>query len=103
MVRFAASGNHFAVLYPRKIEIYSLGMELLHRSEGPVRYNAIDFSVVPEEPTEDAKPTETEILCVGTEKGNVEVYRLVREGSEESGETSVRLEHLANLVGHTNR
>lgn len=126
IVKFSPLGTHFAVLFPKKIEIYSLTLKLLHRIETKSRFNTLEFTLIPssaedvEGTAEDAQ--EREVLCVGTEKGVVEVRSVVIGGEEalvegEGGEDEeaeasekekkptggAQLEMLVNLVGHTNR
>ena len=55
-------------MFPKKIEIYSLSLELLHTLETKSRFNSLLFAEV------DLDGLPVELLCVGTEKGTVEVY-----------------------------
>ncbi|WWD22327.1 hypothetical protein CI109_106818 [Kwoniella shandongensis] len=117
MVKFSQQGTHFAVLFPRKIQIYSLTLKLLHTLETKSRFNTLLFTLVPS--TEEEQ--ESELLCVGTEKGVVEVYKITvgtddaavedeaededeeAEGSAENKGKGADVEKIATLVGHTNR
>ncbi|WWC57844.1 uncharacterized protein I303_100379 [Kwoniella dejecticola CBS 10117] len=120
MVKFSQSGTHFAVLFPRKIQIYSLTLKLLHTLETKSRFNTLTFATLPS--TGDG---EQEYLCVGTEKGVVEIYTIevgqteVSDDSDEdedeeedeptAAETSEKkgsgaeVKRVGTLVGHTNR
>lgn len=112
MVKFSPRGTHFAVLSPKKVEIYSLTLKLLHTLETKSRYNAITFTEV-EQGDEDV-----ELLCVGTEKGVVEVYTVEigeadepapADGDEEEADGSDGVQSAAQVVrvgtltGHANR
>ncbi|WVW81513.1 hypothetical protein I302_103507 [Kwoniella bestiolae CBS 10118] len=116
MVKFSQSGTHFAVLFPRKIQIYSLTLKLLHTLETKSRFNTLLFATIP---PVNGPETEEELLCVGTEKGVVEVYNIKvgieepqsesedeqedeAEGSESKGKGAT-VERVGTLVGHTNR
>jgi protein MAK11 len=115
-VKFSPLGTHFAVLFPKKIEIYSLSLNLLNTLETKSRYNSLLFAEV------DLDGLPVEVLCVGTEKGVVEVYDVdivdveesedekdVAEEEEEEEEKDEKLtqvaevERIGTLVGHTNR
>lgn len=112
-VKFSPLGTHFAVLFPKKIEIYSLSLALLHTLETKSRFNSILFAEV------DLDGLPVELLCVGTEKGVVEVYDVdivdadedEDEGGdkdsdgedEEKGGQVAEVERIGTLVGHTNR
>ncbi|WVR03391.1 hypothetical protein IAU60_000382 [Kwoniella sp. DSM 27419] len=114
MVKFSQSGTHFAVLFPRKIQIYSLTLKLLHTLNTTSRFNTVLFASVPTGADEE----ERELLCVGTEKGIVEVYTIqvgadepadesdededVEDEAGEGGNGAV-VDKIATLVGHTNR
>lgn len=123
MVKFSPLGTHFAVLFPKKIEIYSLTLKLLHTLTGPSRFNTLLFARLPSDDGE-VETEDKEVLCVGTEKGVVEVYEveLAEEPSVEdeddeedddaeaddnaessSKQSSAKVERIATLVGHTNR
>lgn len=125
MVKFSPLGTHFAVLFPKKIEIYSLTLKLLHTLTGPSRFNTLLFARLPSDDAEVETETEDkEMLCVGTEKGVVEVYEVelgeepsvededAEEDNEEvedndaessSKQNSAKVERIATLIGHTNR
>ncbi|WWC67086.1 uncharacterized protein I206_100993 [Kwoniella pini CBS 10737] len=114
MVKFSQSGTHFAVLFPRKIQIYSLTLKLLHTLETKSRFNTLTFATLP-----DVGVGEQEYLCVGTEKGVVEVYTLEigeqdvpEESDDEEDEekeerekegSSAEVTRVGTLIGHTNR
>ncbi|KAI9635994.1 WD40-repeat-containing domain protein [Dioszegia hungarica] len=113
IVRFSPLGTHFAVLFPKKVELYSLTLKLLHRIETKSRFNTLEFALIP-----GAEGEEEEVLCVGTEKGVVEVRKVeiadedeVKEEDEEKEPEEVEtqpiggatLDHVVSLVGHTNR
>ncbi|WVQ64545.1 uncharacterized protein L199_002712 [Kwoniella botswanensis] len=117
MVKFSQAGTHFAVLFPRKIQIYSLTLKLLHTLETKSRFNTLLFATIP---PVNGPMTEEELLCVGTEKGIVEVYNIKvgteepqsdsededEEGEAEGSETKgngAKVERVGTLVGHTNR
>jgi hypothetical protein len=119
MVKFSPLGTHFAVLFPKKIEIYSLTLKLLHTLTGPSRFNALLFARLPSEDGE-VETEDKEVLCVGTEKGVVEVYEVElaeepmvqdedaeededHEAGSSSKQSSAKVERIATLVGHTNR
>lgn len=115
MVKFSPQGTHFAVLYPKKIEIYSLTLKLLHTLTGNARFNALLFSLLPGEEDEEEK----ELLCVGTEKGAVDVYTVElaqaqddeekdsededEEDQDESGKSGAIVTKIGSFIGHTNR
>lgn len=120
MVKFSPLGTHFAVLYPKKIELYSLTLKLLHTLSvtGANRFNALTFSLIPAEDDEE----EQEVLCVGTEKGLIEVYSVEipeamaeeddeedEQDEEEGGESSTKVgagaevDKIGVFTGHTNR
>ncbi|KAK6904938.1 hypothetical protein I203_105757 [Kwoniella mangroviensis CBS 8507] len=117
MVKFSQAGTHFAVLFPRKIQIYSLTLKLLHTLETKSRFNTLLFATIL---PVNGPMSEEELLCVGTEKGIVEVYN-IKVGTEEphsdsedededeeaeASETkgnSAKVERVGTLVGHTNR
>jgi protein MAK11 len=116
-VKFSPLGTHFAVLFPKKIEIYSLSLVLLNTLETKSRYNSLLFAEV------DLDGLPVEVLCVGTEKGVVEVYDIDivdvdiesdedeekekdDEDEHEDEEKTIQvaeLERIGTLVGHTNR
>ncbi len=115
LVKFSPRGTHFAVLFPRKIEIYSLTLKKLATLESKTRFNYLAFAELPAEEDDDEKP---ELLCIGTEKGVVEVYTVEMPDEEEEedeeededdeeggGEKGPKAEvdRIATLVGHTNR
>ncbi|WWC85548.1 uncharacterized protein L201_000412 [Kwoniella dendrophila CBS 6074] len=118
MVKFSQSGTHFAVLFPRKIQIYSLTLKLLHTLETKSRFNTLLFATLPAI-NEDEE--EQELLCVGTEKGVVEVYTIevgLNEPSDDSDEEDeeegedpgseskgkgAEVIKIGTLIGHTNR
>ncbi|WVQ76400.1 hypothetical protein IAR50_006066 [Cryptococcus sp. DSM 104548] len=115
LVKFSDAGTHFAVLFPRKIQIYSLTLKLLKTITTKSRFNTLLFATLPAPALEE---DDTELLCVGTEKGVVEVYRVEIGGDEESDEEDeeeegdekkdeggkgAELDRVATLVGHTNR
>ena len=100
------------MLYPKKIEIYSLTLRLLHTLETKSRFNTLLFvSLSMDE--EEASGDEEEVLCVGTEKGVVEVYSVDLGDADEpeededeadgEGSGSVDVDLVATLGGHTNR
>ncbi|KAK8845382.1 hypothetical protein IAR55_006095 [Kwoniella newhampshirensis] len=116
MVKFSQLGTHFAVLFPRKIQIYSLTLKLLHTLETKSRFNTLLFTLIPSTGDEE----ESELLCAGTEKGAVEAYKITvgkddaaeednedeEEEEEESADNKGKgadLEKIATLVGHANR
>lgn len=118
LVKFSPLGTHFAVLYQKKIEIYSLTLKLLQTLETNSRFNYLEFALLP-------GGDDQEVLAVGTEKGLVEVYDVVigaapepaeeddeadkedsdddegKAGSEQKGTADVTL--IGTLIGHTNR
>lgn len=119
-VKFSPLGTHFAVLFPKKIEIYSLALVLLNTLETKSRYNSLLFAEV------DLDGLPVEVLCVGTEKGVVEIYDVdivdidpedadeekeKDEADEEEDEEEdedkptqmAEVERIGTLVGHTNR
>ena len=114
-VKFSPLGTHFAVLFPKKIEIYSLSLNLLNTLETKSRYNSLLFAEV------DLDGLPVEVLCVGTEKGVVEVYDVdivdveesddekdIAEDEEEEEEKEqvtqvAEVERIGTLVGHANR
>jgi protein MAK11 len=116
-VKFSPLGTHFAVLFPKKIEIYSLSLVLLNTLETKNRYNSLLFAEV------DLDGLPVEVLCVGTEKGVVEVYDVDivdveiededeekekdededEEDDEEKVTQVAEVERIGSLVGHANR
>lgn len=118
-VKFSPLGTHFAVLFPKKIEIYSLSLTLLHTLETKSRFNSLLFAEV------DLDGLPVELLCVGTEKGTVEVYDVdivdvdVEEDEDEEKEAesddedeaedgakitqTAEVERIGTLTGHANR
>jgi protein MAK11 len=113
-VKFSPLGTHFAVLFPKKIEIYSLALVLLNTLETKSRYNSLLFAEV------DLDGLPVEVLCVGTEKGVVEIYDVdivdideedeeekekdeEEEDDEEKPTQMAEVERIGTLVGHTNR
>lgn len=114
MVKFSPLGTHFAVLYPKKVEIYSLTLKLLKTISGTARFNTILFATVPV-----GEDEEMEALCIGTEKGQVEVYSIEiaepteedeesedeedDEGIKQREENGAEVERIGTFVGHTNR
>ncbi|ODO01927.1 protein MAK11 [Cryptococcus wingfieldii CBS 7118] len=113
LVKFSDAGTHFAVLFPHRIQIYSLTLKLLKTISTKSRFNTLLFATLPApSPEED----DTELLCIGTEKGIIEVHRVEIGGDEESDEEDeeedekkdeggkgAELDRVATLVGHTNR
>lgn len=117
LVKFSPLGTHFAVLYPKKIEVYSLTLKLLHTLSGGSRFNTLEFALLPV----DEDEADQEVLCVGTEKGTIEVYTIELsapvedeeeeedEDEQENGESSAKVgsgaevEKIGVLTGHTNR
>ncbi|RSH83572.1 uncharacterized protein EHS24_007260 [Apiotrichum porosum] len=111
LVKFSPRGTHFAVLYPKKVEIYSLTLKLMHTLETKSRFNHLLFADVP--------GSEAELLCIGTEKGVVEVYDVEigqadddeddeDDDEEDEDEENAKgpfaiVDRVATLVGHTNR
>jgi protein MAK11 len=112
------------VLFPKKIEIYSLTLKKLHTLETKSRFNAVLFAVLPtggESEDGEEEEEDREVLCVGTEKGVVEVYDVEigqddeveddqeekddeeDEGKVESKGSGADLTKIGELVGHTNR
>lgn len=93
---------------------------MLHRIETKSRFNTLEFTLIP---SASGESDEKEVLCVGTEKGVVEVRSVVigdapepvaeerEEGdeamNEDQGEKTptggAKLDLLVTLVGHTNR
>jgi protein MAK11 len=116
MVKFSPLGTHFAVLYPKKVEIYSLTLKLLKTITGPSRSNTLLFANIPVNEEEAM-----EVICIGTEKGLIEVYSLEileteeeeededeDEEDEENGESSKKesgaeVERIGAFGGHANR
>lgn len=115
-VKFSPLGTHFAVVFPKKIEIYSLQLNLLHTLETKSRFNSLLFAEV------DLDGLPVELLCVGTEKGVVEVYDVdvvdvededddEKSANEDEGDDQeiekigqvAEVERIGTLVGHTNR
>jgi protein MAK11 len=116
-VKFSPLGTHFAVLFLKKIEIYSLSLVLLNTLETKNRYNSLLFAEV------DLDGLPVEVLCVGTEKGVVEVYDVdivdveIEESDEEKEKDEdedeeddeekvtqvAEVERIGTLVGHANR
>lgn len=118
IVKFSPKGTHFAVLFPKKVEIYSLvrllevfadskTLKLLHTLETKSRFNHVLFAEVNED---------MEVLCVGTEKGVVEVYSVEMDDEdvnddEEDDDDDEDLEknggceitRVGTLTGHSNR
>jgi len=103
-------------LFPKKIEIYSLSLVLLNTLETKNRYNSLLFAEV------DLDGLPVEVLCVGTEKGVVEVYDVdivdvdiedsdeekekdedEDEDEEEKVTQVAEVERIGTLVGHANR
>ncbi|WVF66398.1 hypothetical protein IAT40_001138 [Kwoniella sp. CBS 6097] len=118
MVKFSATGTHFAVLFPKKIQIYSLTLKLLHTLTTKSRFNTLVFASLPSSGEDEDDDGEEELLCVGTEKGVVEIYSITVGTDEESEEEEedededenkvetgkgAEVEKIATLVGHTNR
>ncbi|WVQ94013.1 hypothetical protein IAU59_001091 [Kwoniella sp. CBS 9459] len=123
MVKFSQTGTHFAVLFPRKIQIYSLTLKLLHTLTTQSRFNTLVFAALSKPgPGEDGETEDEELLCVGTEKGIVEVYNITvgtdehsdeeeedeNENENEAAESAQNgkgadVDKVAILVGHTNR
>lgn len=124
MVKFSPKGTHFAVLYPKKVEIYSLTLKCLHTmSTTASRYNTLLFAELTSDERDDDE--DLEVLCVGTEKGVIEVYKLslneepvggaeeVVTGEDEKGQNAQQegngtqrgatVDLIATLTGHTNR
>ncbi|KAL7418950.1 transcription initiation at TATA-containing promoter protein [Cryptotrichosporon argae] len=110
-VRFSATGRWFAVLFRSRVEVYSLTLNLLYTLGTKSKYNAVLFAQMPAEDGEGR-----ELLCVGTEKGLVEVYDFSYEESEEDEQDNeddaddaegsapkATVDRVATLVGHTNR
>ena len=106
------------MLFPKKIEIYSLTLKKLHTLDTKSRFNALEFADIPGQDGEEGK----EILCVGTEKGVVEVFEVEvgsgsddevgqGEGQEVEGETDEKddkgsgadVTKIGELIGHSNR
>lgn len=111
-------------MFPKKIEIYSLSLTLLHVLETKSRFNSLLFAEV------DLDGLPVELLCVGTEKGTVEVYDVdivdieddeeeekekekeekeAASDEEDEGEASAKptqtaeVERIGTLIGHANR
>ncbi|KAK4686503.1 protein MAK11, partial [Tremellales sp. Uapishka_1] len=115
LVKFSPLGTHFAVLFPKKIQIYSLTLKLLHTLTTTSRFNTLLFALLPSGKGDEEK----EVLCVGTEKGIVEVYDVTleerkepkegdedeedEEEDEDEGGSGAQVEKVATLVGHSNR
>lgn len=95
-------------------------LKLLETITGTARFNALAFSLLPvEEDEEDKEDKEDkEVLCVGTEKGKVEVYTVELSQDEaeedeeddedakdegEKEESGAVLTKIGTLVGATNR
>lgn len=116
MVKFSPLGTHFAVLYPKKVEIYSLTLKLLKTITGTSRFNTLVFATIPVDEEEDM-----EVICIGTEKGLIEVYSVEipeaeedeadeeeEEDEDEAGEGSKKesgaeVERIGTFAGHSNR
>ncbi|ORY31924.1 hypothetical protein BCR39DRAFT_479450 [Naematelia encephala] len=116
LVKFSPNGTHFAVLFPKKIQIYSLTLKLLHTLETKSRFNSIVFAILPKNGDDDQE--DVEVLCVGTEKGEVEVYQVdvgkvsevegdgqgdEEEKTEEEEGSGAHVERIGTFVGHSNR
>ncbi|RXK37655.1 hypothetical protein M231_05067 [Tremella mesenterica] len=97
LVSWSPTGMFFAVLFTHKIEIYSLSIKLLHTLESKIRFNTMTIASLP---STDPDGQPTLVLCVGTEKGVVEVHRL-EEPIEEGDPWNVI--KISTLGGHTNR
>lgn len=89
----------------------------MHTLETKGRFNHLLFAELPSTADEDDEDDEeAELLCIGTEKGAVEVYTVEigesdedaeedeeeKEDDEESG-PKAEVDRIATLVGHTNR
>jgi len=115
MVKFSPLGTHFAVLYPKKVEIYSLTLKLLKTITGTSRFNTLVFATIPVDEEEDM-----EVICIGTEKGLIEVYSVeIPEAEEEEEEdededeaeagegskkeSGAEVERIGTFAGHSNR
>ena len=89
IVKFSPRGTHFAVLYPKSIQIYSLTLKLLKTLETKSRFNTLEFALVPlDQDDERFDPDDQvgsgdEVLVVGTEKGLVEVYSVDIGGGDD--------------------
>lgn len=122
MVRFSPEGTHLAVLYPKKVEVYTLSLKLLHTFETKSRFTGMEFATLPHPADEENDEAEDEqVLCLGTEKGTVEVWDLSvmpvdeamsagpadEEDGEDrqdgQGEVDVIVSRRSTLVGHKNR
>jgi len=113
-VKFSPLGTHFAVLFPKQIQIYTLNLKMVSTLTTTSRFNSLLFASIPRN-TEDVvdENREIEVLCVGTEKGVIEVYRvgILPEqdpaSEDEDGESSeivgTEFIQLGHLVGHANR
>jgi len=116
-VKFSPLGTHFAVLFPKKIQIYSLNLRLLDTVTTTSRFHSCLFASPPSSKASQFDDLgEADLLLMGTEKGIVEVYRvsighggLAEEDSEEKedadgvDDSGAKVEKLGVLVGHKNR
>ncbi|KAL1407666.1 Protein mak11 [Vanrija albida] len=133
LVKFSPKGTHFAVLYPRKVELYSLvrrpahaaadpqTLKLVHTLETKSRFNHLAFVELPSAAgDDDSDDGGVELLAIGTEKGVIEVYTVELGSSDDEDEEdededddddaeaaakgpSADVDRIATLTGHTNR
>ncbi|KAJ9124197.1 hypothetical protein QFC22_000994 [Naganishia vaughanmartiniae] len=91
VVRFAPDGNHFGILLPTGIDVYTTRMVKVGSISSNRRLHDIVF----------VKIDEAEFLLTGTEEGKLLVYRL--DLSPESIENETACQSLGVLGGHSNR
>ncbi|KAJ9106078.1 hypothetical protein QFC21_001217 [Naganishia friedmannii] len=91
VVRFAPDGNHFGILLPTGIDVYTTRMVKVGSISSNRRLHDIVF----------VKIEEAEFLLTGTEEGKLLVYRL--DLSRESIENETACQSLGALRGHSNR
>ncbi|KAJ9092506.1 hypothetical protein QFC19_008719 [Naganishia cerealis] len=91
VVKFAPDGNHFGILLPTGIDVYTTRMAKV----GSVTYNRRLHDIV------FVKIGEVKYLLTGTEEGKLLVYQLDLSPESIENETACRL--LGTLGGHSNR
>jgi len=99
IVRFSASGAHFAVLSPQGVDIYALDMKRINTIAFPKRLLDVRFASA-----QDDSGKEHEMLLVATEDGKVLCYD-VSEAVAAGGDDDDEREAVAKAVfgGHSNR